>query len=385
MKIAIIGENYYPSVGGIQEHIYHQATYLRSMGHDARVVTGLTKVPHWIGPRDEDWVIRVGDSVRFGTMGTYTDLTIGPRVAARMRRLFAEEKFDLVHVHGPNDFGLPLLTYLMYNGPIVATLHSAFKHTVARTVAAPWYRHVLRRSDVVIAVSPLAAATMQRYADFSATIIPNGVQTADFANGQRLKEYDDGRKNIIYLGRLEPRNGPDLLLAALPEIVRAYPTVRLLLAGAGPMDADLRASLSPELRNNVVFLGLVENNARPDIYKSADVFVIPARFGGTFSIMVLEGLAAGVPIVATPFVDKCHRDAHWDPVRMTSDYTPMAIANGIIEALGADNSARVATGLRIVQEYDWARVGERIVGAYESLYHSGRLAMNPAVVPDGQP
>jgi len=384
VKIAIVGENYYPTVGGIQEHIYHQATYLRSVGHDARVVTGLKKVPRWIGPRDEDWVIRVGDSVRFGTMGTYTDLTIGPRVAARMRRLFADEKFDLVHVHGPNDFGLPLLTYLMYDGPIVATLHSAFKHSAGRTVAAPWYRHVMRRTDAVIAVSPLAEATMKRYADFTATIIPNGVQTADFANGRRLKEYDDGRKNLGSLGRLEPRNGPDLLLAALPAIVAAHPDVRLLLAGAGPMDAELRASLSPDLAEHVVFLGLLENDVRPDVYKSADVFVIPARFGGTFSIMVLEGLAAGVPVVATPFVDPDHRDAHWDPVRLTRDYTPEAIADGINEALSADDSQRVADGLRIVQDYDWARVGERIVGVYEGLYRSGRLAVDPAA-PGGRP
>jgi phosphatidylinositol alpha-mannosyltransferase len=373
MKIAIVGENYYPTVGGIQEHIYHQARFLRAAGHDARVVTGLKKVPRWIGPRDEDWVIRVGDSVRFGTMGTFTDLTIGPRVAARMRRLFETEKFDLVHVHGPNDFGLPLLTYLFYKGPIVATLHSAFHHSPGRTIAAPWYRWVMRHTDAVIAVSPLAAATMGRYADFDATVIPNGVQVADFAAGRRMKAFDDGRKNIVYLGRLEPRNGPDLLLAALPAVVAAHPDVRLLLAGAGPMDAELRAQLPEALRDRVHFLGLVDNEARPDLYASADAFVIPARFGGTFSIMVLEALAAGVPIVATPFVDPEHRDEHWTPVRLTRDYTPEAIAEGLVEVLGQDPAERVALGRRVVGEYDWNRVGQRILGVYEKVLATGHV------------
>jgi phosphatidylinositol alpha-mannosyltransferase len=367
MKIGIVGENYFPTVGGIQEHIYNQAIFLRNAGHDVRVITGVKRVPRWVGPQDEDWVIRVGESVRFGTMGTYTDFTIGPRVAARMRRLFADEHFDLVHVHGPNDFGLPLLTYLYYKGPIVATLHSAFKHGPGRSLAAPWYKWVMRRTDAVIAVSPLAAATMGRYARFDSIVIPNGVDVAEFARGQRMKAFDDGRKNVVYLGRLEPRNGPDLLLAALPAVAAAHPDARFILGGSGPMDQSLHQQVPETLRDRVVFLGLVDNDKRADLYATADAFVIPARFGGTFSIMVLEALAAGAPIVATPFVDPHHRDSHWDPVRPTRDYSPAAIAEGLIEVLSHDQSERVASGRKIVINYDWPHVGARILEVYRGL------------------
>ena len=368
MKVAIVGENYYPTVGGIQEHIYHQAKYLRGAGLDVRVVTGMPKVASWAGPKDEDWVIRLGDSVRYGVMGTYTQATIGPSVFARMRRLFAEERFDLVHVHGPCDLGLPMLAYLLYRGPKVATLHSAFKPAAARLLAAPFYRWVLGHTDRVIAVSGLAAESMSRYARFDFTLVPNGVDVAWFAAGRRLAQFDDGRKNVVYLGRLEPRNGPDLLIAALPGIVQAFPSVRVIMGGDGPGGTEPFRNLVPEgLRDHVVFLGQVPNEMRPDLYASGDVFVLPARFGGSFSIMVLEALAAGAPVVSTPFVDERHRDSHWSPVHLTADYSPEAIAAGVVAVLGQDPAERVALGRRVVQEYDWARVGGRILDVYRSV------------------
>lgn len=372
MKIAIIGENYYPTVGGIQEHILHQATYLRSRGHDVRIVTGMPKVDTWAGPRDPDWVVRIGRSVRYGVMGTYTLATLDPLSARRLSRLFAAEKFDLIHVHGPFDLGLPMLAYHLFQGPKVATLHSAFEHSWGRTLMAPWLRHVLRRTDAVIAVSPLAASTIGRYARFDHTIIPNGVNVATFAAGRRMPRFDDGRRNIVYLGRIEPRNGLDLLFQALPEIVTAVPDARVVVAGAGPQREEYEALLTPELRESVTFLGLIQNEERPDVYATGHCFVLPARFGGSFSIMVLEALAAGVPVVSTPFVAPEHRDEHWDPVHLTRDYSPSAIAEGIITVLNEDPTPRVALGRHVVAEYDWARIGERIEAVYQRVLEAHR-------------
>jgi len=121
LRIAILGENYYPTVGGIQEHIRHQALFLRARGHHVRVITGMPRTGVWSGPKDEEWVVRVGASTKYRTMGTSTTFTLGPAVADRLARTFREERFDVLHVHGPFDFGLPLLAYLTFRGPKVAT------------------------------------------------------------------------------------------------------------------------------------------------------------------------------------------------------------------------------------------------------------------------
>ncbi len=369
MKIAIIGENYYPTVGGIQEHMYNQAKWLRKMGHDAHIITGMPTVKVWIGPQDSPWVHRLGKAVRYGVMGTVTNFTLGPRVAANLKRLFRNENFDLIHVHNPCDFGLPLLAYQLYEKKIVATLHSAFKHTPGRTFLAPYYRGIFKRTDKIIAVSELAAASMLRYGDFSYDIIANGVNVQMFSQGRKCDEYNDGRKNILYLGRFEKRNGLDKLLAALPSIVNKYPQCRLLVAGAARngSTAAYERLVPGHCRKNVTFLGAVADHIRPDLYASADLFVLPARFGGSFSIMVLEALAAGIPVVSTPFVDEKYRGAHWHTVQLTRDYTPAAIAATINRVLALDNGDIINEGKNIVKRYDWKNVTKQLLSSYDRL------------------
>jgi phosphatidylinositol alpha-mannosyltransferase len=370
MKIALLGENYFPTLGGIQEHIHHLARQLLARGHHVRVLTGLTDVQPWRGPRDEAWVVRLGPARRLSVMGSRTTVTLGPSVAWKLRQALAEGGFDLVHVHGPCDFGLPGLLYGLYRGPVVSTLHSPMNDTSpARRLIAPYYQYVLgRRSAAVIAVSETARTAMARYARFDSQVIPNGVDSAALARGKPLARFADGKTNILMLGRLEPRNGPDIMFKALPLVLAARPDldVRLLVAGEGKAGtAEHEAMVPPELRDRVVFLGAVYEE-RADVYASARLCVVPAR-SGTFSIIVLEALAAGTPVVATPFVAGWRTERHFGPVRMCADFSPEAVAAGILAELGEDPRARIAAGQEIARELDWSEVARNVEGVYEQV------------------
>ncbi|HEY0712818.1 MAG TPA: glycosyltransferase family 4 protein, partial [Polyangia bacterium] len=280
------------------------------------------------------------------------------------------EKFDLIHVHGPCDFGLPSLLYQMYRGPIVATLHSPMNSTSRwRKLAAPYYRYILRRNQAVISVSEAARAAMARYARFPSRIVPNGVDTAALAAGTPLPQFNDGVINVLMLGRLEPRNGPDIMFKALPRLLARVPNVRLLVAGEGRDGlASHQAMVPPEVRDRVVFLGAVyEERAR--LFASARLCVIPAR-SGTFSIIVLEALAAGVPVVSTPFVEGWQREPHFAPVQVCPDFTPETLADNLAEALGQDLSARAAQGRAIAADFDWSRVSRLVEGVYNDVLAS---------------
>lgn len=369
MKIAIIGENYYPTVGGIQEHMYNQARCLRDEGHDAYIITGIPQVDSWNGPPDDRFVLRVGKAVRYGVMGTVTNFTCGPRATYNLKKIFELHNFDLIHLHNPGDFGLPLLAYCMFKGKKIATLHSAFRHSCSKTLISPYYRRILRQTNKLIAVSELAAASMRRYADFAYEIIPNGVDVKKFSQGVPLAKYADGRKTILFLGRFERRNGLDKLLRAVPQIVGQYPDCRLLVAGSardGSTSAYEQLVADP-YKKNVHFLGRVQDHERANLYASADVFVLPARFGGSFSIMVLEALAAGTPIVSTPFVTSEYRGNHWQTVHLCNDYSPASISAMINHVLGRDNGGDIAKGKKIVAEYDWKIITKKLLTAYSQV------------------
>ena len=220
-----------------------------------------------------------------------------------------------------------------------------------------------RRCDLVIAVSEAARTAMGRYARFDSRVIANGVDSAALAAGRPLARFADGRPNLLMLGRLEPRNGPDLMFAALPRVLAKRPDLRLLVAGEGRNGrAEYEAMVPPALKDNVVFLGAVYEE-RADLYASARLCVVPAR-SGTFSIIVLEALAAGVPVVATPFVSSWRTEPHFGPVKVLPDFTPDSIADGILAALDEDHGARIAAGRQIARTLDWDHVTTEVEAAY---------------------
>jgi phosphatidylinositol alpha-mannosyltransferase len=360
MKIGIVTENYFPTLGGVQEHVYELSRSLRAMGYDVRIITGLPKVDRWRGPPDDESVLRVGRALQYGTIGTFTRMTFGPRIAWRLRQILKEERFDLLHLHSPCVFGLPLLAYALYQGPKIATLHSAFKPGLGRELASPYYRWIISNSAAVIAVSAVAGEALRRYASFDYEIVPNGVDVRRF--GQGKPRFRRGGKTLLYLGRLEDRNGLDLLLRALPAIVRDEPQTHLLVAGDGPNRAAYEALVTESLRPHVSFLGAVYEE-RYDLYASCDQFIVPAR-GGTFSIMVLEALAAGVPVVSTPFIPPEQRQEHWSPLAIAAEVSPEALAATVVSTLREDPRERVGAGRRVVEQFDWSVVAPRIADVY---------------------
>ncbi|MBU1917609.1 glycosyltransferase family 4 protein [bacterium] len=337
---------------------------MKAKGHTVKIITGMPKVDKWLGPKDSNDIIRVGPSVRYGAMGTYTQLTLSPKVIKNFRKALKENNFDVLHIHGPCDFGLPMLAYKMFKGPKIATLHSAFKDSFSRKLISPFYKWVFKKSDAVIGVSQHAVNTMLRYARFDYHVIPNGVDVETFQQGKTIDAYNDGKKNILYIGRVEPRNGLDVLLQTLPLILKKNPNIRLLVGGGGPQLEEYKKLLSESEKEHVVFLGAVYAE-RPDLYKTADTFVLPNRFGGTFSIMILEALAAGTPIVSTPFVPENCRNDHWTSVIVSENYSPEALAKSVLTALSNDQTQRISQGYHIVKKYDWRHVADIIISIYE--------------------
>jgi glycosyltransferase involved in cell wall biosynthesis len=101
--------------------------------------------------------------------------------------------------------------------------------------------------------------------------------------------------------------------------------------------------------------------------------VVPAR-SGTFSIIVLEALAAGTPVVATPFVAGWRDEPHFAPVRVCADFSPEAVAAGILAQLDEDPRARVAAGQAVARTLDWAGVADKVEAVYQEVLAGRKTA-----------
>ncbi len=374
LRVGIVAESYFPSLGGVQEHVRHLRNFLDRQGVEVTILTGRPAPSVAPGPEDaERGVIRVGRALTFRSGGTLSQATISPRGAFNFYRALRKGRFDLVNIHGPCDLGLATWGLSMFRGPKVLTLHSCFPDAPWRHRVAAYYRWVFRRAAAVIAVSEATSQSMGRYADFQSTIIPNGIDAAYWRASPTPRYLRPGMRNLVYLGRLEERNGPDVAIDAFGTIAPLFPDVRLLMAGDGAMRHDMEARVPPQLRDRVEFLGAVYDQRR-ELLASSSVFLLPARAVG-FSIMVLEAFAAGLPVVALPALGTDRAGAHWSNVIVARNNSAAAFADAVIGTLRQDETERIARGRAIAEEFDWKRIGTRILDVFQ------RVAGTPARVP----
>jgi phosphatidylinositol alpha-mannosyltransferase len=372
LRVGIVAESYYPTLGGIQEHVRHLRNLLSRGGVDVTILTGRHAPSDAPGPADaEQGVVRVGRARTFGSGGTFFQATVGLGAAYNFYRTLREKQFDVLNIHGPCDIGLAFWGLAMFRGPKVLTLHNAsFPDAPWRRRIAAYYKWVFRRAAAVIAVSEATSQSMQRYADFQSTIIPNGVDVGYWRAAPSPRYVRPGMRNLVYLGRLEKRNGPEIAIEAFNRIGHALPDVRLLMAGDGPMRGELEAQVAPDLRGRVDFVGAVYDQ-RPELLASSSLFLLPARAVG-FSIMVLEAFAAGLPVVALPGLGTDRAGDHWANVVMAQDSSPDAFAAAISDTLQRDQRDRIARGRVIADAYDWTRIGDRILDVFHGA--TGRTA-----------
>jgi phosphatidylinositol alpha-mannosyltransferase len=371
VKLGILCENYYPTLGGEQEHIFNLRRHLESPVDGSAPVDVRVIVPHvaydvWHGPADDGHVLRPAQSIRVHGEGSASQITITPSAYGALRRLFARERFDLLHIHAPVDIGLSAWALWTFDGPVVGTIHSYFTHSRKRRLLGPWYRYVMRRMTKVIAVSEAARDALSRYARFDSTIIGNGVDCDAFARGRPIARFADGLTNVLTVGRLEPRNGIDLIIDAFALIARERQDVRLLIAGEGPCRAQYEAQaagLAASIASRIVFLGAVWQE-RPDLYASAQCFALGAR-KASFSILLLEALAAGLRVAALPGEGTSRAGDHWSMAEMAAAETPEAYAEALRRALAPSTPDAAARARAMARRHDWSVVVPKIRRVYE--------------------
>ena len=148
----------------------------------------------------------------------------------------------------------------------------------------------------VTAVSRAHARSIEKFTNRPIDVMPNFIDETRFAPGTRERSEPF---ELISVGHLCEQKGFDVLLRAMRVCLDRGLTPRLTIVGKGHLQEPLQA-LSKELglTDHVVWLGAPDRSTMPEQYRRADAFVLASRHE-SFGIVVIEGLASGLPVVAT--------------------------------------------------------------------------------------
>ena len=299
MKIGLVCPyNMFQFAGGVQEIVFQLQKSLADKGHEVKIITPRPRAHLDNPPAD---MILVGRSAKvntpFATMVDFGFEADGDEIQA----ILDEEQFDVLHFHEP---WVPLLSRQILsrsNAINVATFHATPPATIMSksllNVVVPYTRSVLKYLHAYTAVSDSAAEYVRSLTDEPVEIVPNGVDLERFAAPDK-KMHHDGKKTILYLGRLEKRKGVDYLLEAYARLRETHDDVRLVIGGKGVKRKSLERTVEQYEVPDVEFLGFVPEDEKVSLLADADVYCSPALYGESFGIVLLEAMGVGTPIVA---------------------------------------------------------------------------------------
>jgi glycosyltransferase involved in cell wall biosynthesis len=387
---------------GVSKVAMQLARVQAASGHDVGVMANDAHgwVSSWRGVRLEG--VGVAHWARLRAGRKHYDLSKWLPLAIRTLR----QRFDIIHAHEMVRFS-----------PLFGRVRIAHFHTdplwddtaAALQAQLPDFRRISRSTRAQIAVSGFVSRRLRHGMDAAGVghhadrirVIPNGVDLAAFATSRLRNERNRYRHEwrvrdedvvLLFAGAIVPEKGFDVLARAFVNLLDSAPQVRLVVAGGadlwgrgrrtlhGPrtaFESDVRRILEQATEHQrVKWLGVVPGDEIPAIHAACDVLIQPSMFQEAFGLSILEGMAAGNPVVATAVGGV--------PELVTKD-NGIIVPPGDIPALeraieslvrAPDVREKLSKGALLTAEtYTWDAAAEQVLALYEQVLtsaHHGR-------------
>ena len=369
MKIAQVCPYDLSRPGGVKSHIYNLTRQLRMKGHDVCIIAP-----------NADAAIDSGHDIRYfgrnwstNFSGTKIDINLAIGTDYQKLKTFLhEECFDIIHFHTLLNPFLPLQVRWLSKSKHIATFHDTppdhVKGKLVGNIIMPLCTSLsFKFLDTVISVSNSQRQFIDRFSKKAISVIPNGIDLDQYNPTQPcLKEYQDGKFNLLFLGRLEPRKGLMCAIDAFRVLKDKYQDLRLLIAGDGDLAVSAQQYVDTMQLPDIEFLGAVSEETKTQLLRTADLYVAPALYGESFGIVLLEAMASGTAMVGygnagyLNVVNGKWRDYFPEPRDRDTFISK-------IETLYLHPTIRsemIAWGLEEVQQYEWSKLVTKI----ECLY-----------------
>lgn len=286
MKILIPAMHYYPVVGGIETWTRHIAENVAKKA-DVFVVTGRVKNQ----PNKE----ASGNLHIFrASLFTLSDLSRSPKIYTisllpliflKSLFLMRQNKIDVLHCQGFLSSFLGFCLSCIFRVPYIVTVQRLEKR------GNPFKNFIYRKAAFCIASSSAVKKNFEDIGVKRIEVVPNGVDLTKYEN---LSKEPHEKFTVITVARLEKVKGVEFLIRAMEGS-----NIQLIIVGDGSKRKELE-NLTKQLKveGQIKFLGEIPNEKIPLYLTKADCFVLPSLKEG-FGIVVLEAMAAGLPVVAS--------------------------------------------------------------------------------------
>ena len=370
-------------VGGISRHCFGLSKALVRMGHEVRVIT--LEFP---GAPDFEYVDGVSVHrvrIELGHPNFLTWVLLFNHFMEKYAaRLNSGDRCDIVHAH--DWLVSPASICLKYHlgRPLVSTIHSTefgrsqgLRGADSYTIDGFEWWSTFESSRVIVTSESMRREVAEhfRLPQWKIFKVPNGVDVdkfnVDFDREAFRRKYVKGDERIIlFVGRLTPQKGVRYLIMALPKILQRHPKAKLVIVGDGWLNDDLKNVASSTGRpDKIYFTGFLPEEELVRLLLCADVLVVPSVYE-PFGIVALEGMAAGVPVVASNVDGLGEIIQHGRNGVLTYPANPESIAWGVDQVLSNPEYARYLVENAksdVLGKYSWDAVARETLKVYEGV------------------
>lgn len=153
----------------------------------------------------------------------------------------------------------------------------------------------------------LLAKTSMPFSDYASTVVPFGIETPSVREKIDIQPYllkhpeCKGKRNLLFMSRIHPKKGCDLLIQAFAKVIKEHSDIHLLMAGpdqTGWKEELLKIAETEGVSESITWLGMVKGEEKEIAFQISEAFVLPSH-QENFGIVVAESLSRGMPVLIT--------------------------------------------------------------------------------------
>jgi glycosyltransferase involved in cell wall biosynthesis len=367
-------------VGGIARHCFGLAKGLVEMGHNVHIVTLDFPGSPLYENRNGINIHRVMIELGHPNFITWTFI-FNHFLEKKIAHLSQDIKFDIIHIHDwlTAPAGIASKNYL--NKPLISTVHSLEIGRVQELRSPDSYMidglewWMTYESSKIILCSNSMRKELNDHFNLpkeKVTVIPNAIDPYvydKYIDTKKIKNkygIEDKSKLVLFVGRLVPQKGVEYLIDAVPLVTNN--SVYFYIIGDGWSRSILeQLAFAKKQGDRIRFLGFIPDTERIELTKSADVLVVPSIYE-PFGIVALEGMAAGVPVVASNIGGLSEIIEHDKTGVLVYSKNPESIAWGINKILYNNEYSRSIiqnAKKKVIEVYSWKAIAKKTIELYQ--------------------